>query len=105
LKTENIIVHIEQNHASPSIGHNFIRDECPLMPREYPWLRGGDDRYNEPAVAGMIEAVAQAAANMRPVTLQAGRGVDGRLPSTAASSCAMVPAGAIPATAIRCPSH
>ena len=78
-KPENIVVHIEQNHASPSIGHNFIRDECPLMPREYPWLRGGDERYNEPAVAAMLAALAPAAGHLQPVIQQAGRGVDGRL--------------------------
>lgn len=78
-KTENIIVHIVQNHASPSVGNCFAREGWPLFPDKYPWLKGGDPRYDEPAVAAMLEAVAQAVTNVQPVTLRAGRGVDGRL--------------------------
>jgi hypothetical protein len=78
-KPEHIIFHVEQNHAAPSLGHCFAREDWPLFPSAYPWLHGGDPRYNEPAVAAMLEAVAQATSNLQPVTLQAGRGVDGRL--------------------------
>jgi len=78
-ETKNIVIHVLQNHASPSIGHNFIRDTCLLMPPEYPWLRGGDERYNEPAVSAILDAVATAVAGGTPVTMQAGRGIDGRL--------------------------
>lgn len=74
-----VIFHILQNHASPSLGHTFIRDECPLFPPEYPWLRGGDDRYNPVALEGCIAAARTAMANLQPVTMAAGRMPDGRV--------------------------
>ncbi len=76
---EAVALHVVQNHASPVIGHFFIKDECPLMPPEYPWLRGGDDRYNEVAVRNCLAAVKQARDNLEPVTLAVGHGIDGRV--------------------------
>ena len=74
-----IMVHVVQNHASPSVGHLFMSDRTTLFPPEYPWLRGGDDRYNEPAVAKCLEAIDTALQNQRPVAIRVGRGVDGRV--------------------------
>lgn len=74
-----VAVNLTQNHAAPSLGHLFCRDSCTLIPPEYPWLRGGDDNYNEPAVAAVLAAVDQANASLQPVTLRAGRGTDGRV--------------------------
>ena len=48
------------------------------LPADLPWLKGGDDRYNEPTVEKTIEAVTRAAARLEPVTAHAGRGMDGR---------------------------
>lgn len=80
LRPEAIMVHVLQNHASPSLGHLFLADERKTrFPPEYPWLMGGDDRYNEPTVAACIEAIGQALANLEPATLAAGHGVDGRV--------------------------
>ena len=79
LKPENVLIHITQNHAAPSIGNHFCRDECDLFPEEHQWLRGGDPRYNEPAVSGVIEAIGGALAEMKPVRAAAGRAVDGRV--------------------------
>ena len=64
-----------QNHASPSLGS----DESPHFPPEYPWLRGGDDRYNPGCVAACVTAAEAAASDLRPVTLALGRGMDGRV--------------------------
>ncbi|MBU4198766.1 MAG: hypothetical protein KKG09_10625, partial [Verrucomicrobia bacterium] len=74
-----IMVHCAQNHAAPSLGHFMIRPESGLIPQEYPWLCGGDDRYNEPTVRKIVDAIVQAARSLRPVTLAVGRGVDGRV--------------------------
>jgi hypothetical protein len=52
-----VIFHVTQNHASPSLGHTFVSDECALFPPEYPWLRGGDDRYHPLCVEQCVLAV------------------------------------------------
>jgi hypothetical protein len=71
---------VVQNHAAPPLGHLFLVDEKKTrFPPEYPWLMGGDDRYNEPTVASCIEAIGQAVRNLEPVTLAVGHGVDGRV--------------------------
>ena len=79
LDPKAIVVHVTQNHASPSIGHLFMSDRTTLFPPEYPWIKGGDDRYNEPAVAKCLEAIDAALQNLRPATIRVGRGVDGRV--------------------------
>lgn len=76
---ENVALHAVQNHASPMLGNLFIKDECELMPREHPWLRGGDERYNEPTVDKCLDAVRQALENLQPVIMAQGRGTDGRV--------------------------
>src|SRR5262245_19167038 len=50
LNRDAIMLHVTQNHAAPSLGHFAVSDECSLLPCMPPWLRGGDDRYNEPTV-------------------------------------------------------
>ena len=79
LDPSGIMVHVTQNHAAPCLGHTFIRDECGLFPPEYPWLRGGDDRYNEPTVERVVNAIAAALDSLRPVSVQIGRRTDGRV--------------------------
>ena len=79
LAPETVMIHITQNHASPSIGNHFCRDECHIFPPEHPWLRGGDERYNEPAVAGAVKAIGDAIDRLTPVSVEAGRAVDGRV--------------------------
>ncbi len=79
LAPERLIIHITQNHAAPSIGNHFCRDSCTLLPDEYAWLRGGDPRYNAPAVTGCVDALGMALANMQPVTVAVGRAIDGRV--------------------------
>ena len=74
-----IVFHLEQNHAAPSLGNLFVRDECTLMPAAYPWLRGGHEAYNEPTVEKIVGIVGEAVARLEPVTLRYGRGTDGRV--------------------------
>jgi len=76
---EAIILHITQNHAAPSLGHFIVSDECMLIPPDFPWLRGGDERYNEPTVTSTLCAIEQAFQRLQPVTIRTGRGVDGRV--------------------------
>ena len=79
LDPKAVLVHATQNHAAPSIGNHMCRDEWPLIPAEHDWLRGGDARYNEPALTGMLAAIGQALANLTPVTVAAGRALDNRV--------------------------
>ena len=74
-----VMIHIEQNHAAPSIGNHFCRDECDIFPAEHQWLRGGDESYDEPAVGGALKAIGEAIQRLTPVTVAAGRAVDGRV--------------------------
>ncbi len=74
-----VVVHATQNHASPSIGNHFCDDDCKLVPDKYPWLRGGDERYNEFALSCIMKSVDEAIRKLTPVTVAAGRTVDGRV--------------------------
>ncbi len=75
-----VMVHVVQNHAAPSVGHFFCwEDDCRWFPKEYPWLKGGDERYNTVAVEGTLKAIELALAAVQPATLQVARGVDGRV--------------------------
>ena len=76
---EAVLVHATQNHAAPDIGHDFCQDSCQWIPAEHLWLRGGDPRYNEPAVTGILAAVEQALHRLTPVRVAAGRAIDGRV--------------------------
>jgi len=76
---EAVIFHVTQNHASPSLGHTFVSDACTLFPAEYPWLRGGDDRYHPLCVEQCVLAAQAALEHLQPVTLKAGRLADGRV--------------------------
>jgi len=80
LDADAVMVHVVQNHASPSIGNLFVwEDDCRWFPREYPWLIGGDDRYTPVAIEGTLTAIEGALAALQPATLKVGRGVDGRV--------------------------
>lgn len=78
IPVEAIALMATQTHAAPAMGNDFIRDSCPLMPAEYPWLRGSVDEYNIPAAEAIAGAIVEATRAHKPVTLSYGRGVDGR---------------------------
>ena len=79
LDPARILFHVVQNHASPSLGHCFYQNETSYVPPELDWLKGGDERYNEPFLEQCVRAVGQAIKLMEPVTLHVGRGIDGRV--------------------------
>jgi len=74
-----IMLHATQNHSAPSVGHNLCRDECKLISPEYPWLRGGDERYNSFACDGVAASVAAACKDLAPAKAGAASGVDPRV--------------------------
>ena len=77
-KPEAVLCHATQTHSGPFVGNAMITDDYPL-PADLWWLRGGDERYNEPFVRGMLRAVEQAKSSLQPASLKAGRGIDGRV--------------------------
>lgn len=76
---EEIMLHVTQNHATPSLGHAFLPGPRTHFPPEYPWLMGGDDRYNEPTEERCMQAIEEALGKLTPVSVQAGHGIDGRI--------------------------
>ncbi len=76
---EQVMVHSTQTHAGPNVGHVVVSDECTLIPPDLPWLRGGDDSYNEFAVGRIIEAIRRANESLEPVQLGAASGLEGRV--------------------------
>lgn len=81
LDPNTIMVHVVQNHAAPAVGHFFVFDEDDwgLFPKEYPWLLGGDDRYNPVCVDGVLQAIGKAMDSRQPAAVKVSRGVDGRV--------------------------
>ena len=79
LEPHAILVHPIQNHSAPCIGNAAVSDEYKGIPPDLWWLRSGDERYNEPAVSGIVEAIGAAQAQLQPVTVRVGREIDGRV--------------------------
>ena len=77
---EQLMFHVPQNHATPSLGHHFTfeNESSPHMDK-WPWLLGGDEEYNPWCVEQICKAVQLALGDLTPVTLEAGRGFDGRV--------------------------
>ncbi len=78
LEPRAVMVHAIQNHSAPAVGNAAVSDDYPGIPPELWWLRSGDDRYNEPAVRGIVDAIGQALDRLQPVTVHVGREIDGR---------------------------
>jgi len=78
LPYESIMVHAQQNHSAPAVGNAAVSDEYKGLGPDLWWLRSGDERYNEPFVAGVLTAIGAAVAKLTPVTVHGGREIDGR---------------------------
>jgi neutral ceramidase len=76
---EAVLLHAVQSHSTPAVGHGWVAGDSPWVPDDLWWVRGGDDRYNEPFRQGVIQAVTNALAKLAPATLHLGRGMDGRV--------------------------
>lgn len=81
IASDGVLVHPLQNHSAPHMGGSFWCDEYQKrhMPEHLWWLIGDDPRYNEPTVAALDAAMGKAVANLTPVTIRAGRAMDGRV--------------------------
>lgn len=73
-----VMVHALHNHAAPELGGNALINPSPYVRDDYAWIAGGDDRYNEPAVERMVDAIGRALAAARPTTVSVGRALDDR---------------------------
>ncbi len=79
LAPENVMVHVVQNHAAPSLGHHLVTDECSLIPPEMEWFRGGDPAYDPFAIERVVEAIGEALAGLEPVSVGVARGMEDRV--------------------------
>ncbi|MFC1463050.1 hypothetical protein ACFLQU_05540 [Verrucomicrobiota bacterium] len=80
IPSAQVMFHVHQNHATPSLGHLFtFEDESSPYMDKWPWLLGGDEEYHPWCVERICEAAQQAGDSLVPVTLDAGRGIDGRV--------------------------
>lgn len=78
LEPHAILVHPVQNHSAPAVGNAAVSDEYAGIPPDLWWLRSGDERYNEPAIQGILESMRRAHASMVPVQVFVAREIDGR---------------------------
>ncbi|MEM3465668.1 MAG: hypothetical protein QW566_04265, partial [Candidatus Jordarchaeales archaeon] len=76
---QGVMVHALQIHSAPSLGHFMLAEDFEGIPREFDWLRGGDERYNQFAVERIIESVRLANEKLEPVRVGVGSGVEGRV--------------------------
>ncbi len=74
-----ILLHFHQGHATPSIGNDLVYDTYKGLPDDLWWVRGGDPRYNGPAVDSLVEVIVRALALLEPVTVSAGRDIESRV--------------------------
>ncbi|MHB9032183.1 MAG: hypothetical protein ACYC6L_03940 [Anaerolineae bacterium] len=74
-----VLLHAVQSHSSPAVGDHWVSGPSPYVTDDLWYVRGGDARYNETFHGGVLAAVRQAAANLRPASLQLGRVTDGRV--------------------------
>ncbi|MHB9031565.1 MAG: hypothetical protein ACYC6L_00815 [Anaerolineae bacterium] len=79
ISADAVITHLTQTHSAPGLGHFILTEDYPGIPPELEWLRGGDLAYSSWAVERMIEAVRLANANLQPVQMAVGSGIEGRL--------------------------
>ncbi|MHB9130084.1 MAG: hypothetical protein ACYDBB_03215 [Armatimonadota bacterium] len=79
LDPKSVMIHSLQIHSAPAIGNAAVSDDYQGIPPELWWLRSGDERYNEPAVSGIVEAIGLALGRLEPVTVHVGRELDGRV--------------------------
>ena len=77
---ENVVVHVTQNHAAPSLGHMMVPPADNLLPKTEDWafLTSGDDKYSEMCRERVVRAVGEATQKKQAVHVGAAREIDGR---------------------------
>ncbi len=79
LPVNQVLFHVHQNHATPSLGHLFTyKDEHSVYMEKWPWLLGGEPEYNSWFLEQILIAVRDAVQHLSPVSVTAGRAIDGR---------------------------
>ncbi|MCC7146562.1 MAG: hypothetical protein IT443_08960 [Phycisphaeraceae bacterium] len=74
-----VMVHSVQNHGAPDLGRFIDASEHAWLTPDLWWLCGGDERYEQVTFDRIISAVEQAGKKLKPVRLQLGRGMEGRV--------------------------
>jgi len=79
IEPQDVMVHVVQNHAAPSLGHFFFNYESEYVTPDLWWLKGGDDDYHPFAVERTLEAIGRALENMETVRVGIATGVENRV--------------------------
>jgi len=64
---EEVMIHALQIHSAPSLGHFMLAEDFEGIPRDFDWLRGGNERYNQFAVELILESIRLANETLEPV--------------------------------------
>ena len=67
-----VMLHATQNHAAPALGHFMLSEDCPYIPDEHDYLRGGDNAYMPLVEERLMEGVERAATATRPAWFDSG---------------------------------
>lgn len=76
---DSIMVHAVQTHSAPSIGHFLLDDDFKGIPKEFDWVRGGDEEYSLFATQRAVDAIKQANESLKPVKIGVASGIEGRV--------------------------
>ena len=77
---ENVILHVVQNHAAPSLGHMMVTSTNRFLPKDPEWqfLTSGDDSYHAMCIDHMVQVVGEAIRKKQRVHVGVSRAIDGR---------------------------
>ena len=76
LPRENVMVMGTQTHSAPPLGYFNVDDDYELdIPAEREYIRGGERAYSDFAAQKAVEAAVEAKRNVRPLLMQARRGI------------------------------
>lgn len=73
-----VMVHAIQTHTAPGLGRFMVDKDFTGFPEDKHWIQGGEPRYDEMVISRAIEAIAEAARQVQPVTAGVGSGIEGR---------------------------
>lgn len=76
LPRENVMVMGTQTHSAPPLGYFNVDDDYELdIPAEREYIRGGERAYSDFAAQKAVEAAVEAKRNVKPLLMQARRGI------------------------------
>lgn len=74
-----VMIHTLQTHSAPALGHFMVADDFEGIPKEFDWLRGGDESYSRFVIPRILESVSLANKALEPVKIGVGSGIEGRM--------------------------